>query len=166
MESGTETWRSPQASLSAPVPGDSSLILGLVFSVAACAAPPCTVYEAGERSCSITGGTSHLTCRYLLAEIAEIRDAPAGIRTTGYLVRKNKKSHLAEFPDGSGTSFVISKLGPTVNDWMPDALVDQQQFSVVRGLYHQDIGTIEVISIGALNVPGWPEFEAPAPADR
>lgn len=150
-------------------------IFGLVFLMASCGEEPRTIYEdfelathdeSGERSCSVMGGTSHLTCRYRLGEIPDITPEPTGVRTVGYLSRDAGELRLAENPDGTGVSIPISGMRPGVIEWLPDALIEQKHPAVVRGLYHPDTGGIEIISIGGLNLPGWPELEIPLPEER
>lgn len=152
-----------------------AFVFGLVLLTVACGKEPRTIYddfelathdESGERSCSVMGGTSHLTCRYRLDEIPGIGQDSAGVRTVGYLLRDAGRLRLAEMPDGAGVSIPVSEIRPSVLEWLPDALIEQKHPAVVRGFYHTDTGSIEIISIGGLNVPGWPELEIPPPEER
>lgn len=152
-----------------------ALIFGLVLLLSSCGQEPGATYEnfelathdeSGERSCSVIGGTSHLTCRYLLEEIPDITQEPAGVRTVGYLVREAGGLRLAQRPDGTGISIRISEVRPGVIEWLPDALIEQKHPAVARGLYHPRTGGIELISIGGLNVPGHRELQIPPPEER
>lgn len=152
-----------------------ALIFGLVLLLSSCGQEPGATYEnfelathdeSGERSCSVLGGTSHLTCRYLLEEIPDITQEPAGVRTVGYLVREAGALRLAQRPDGTGVSIPVSEIRPNVIAWLPDALIKQRHPAVVLGLYHPDAGSIEIISVGGLNLPDRPELEIPPPEER
>lgn len=122
--------------------------------------------ESGERSCSVLGGTPHLTCRYRLEEIPDISQEAAGVRTVGYLLRESGALRLVQKPEGTGVSIPISGIRAGVIAWLPDALIEQRHPAVVVGLYHPGAGSIEIIYLGGLNLPGRPELKIPPPEER
>lgn len=144
-----------------------ALAIGCLLLLFGCAEAPRDIYddfelvthdEAGVRRCQVWGGTSHLTCVYRLEELQQIEVGPTGVRIVGYLIRNEEGLFYAEMPDGSGAAVRVSAIRPSVIEWMPDRLVEQNRFSAALAIYDSGARTIELISIGALNVPGWPQL--------
>lgn len=112
-----------------------------------------------ERSCYSSGHMAEPTCNYELSELATSPEAE-GVRTYAYLHERNGELYLIENRDGTGVSMRVNKvLDAPANDvhWMVGHRVN------VYGIFHHDIHSLDVYSIGYINEPDVPRPIPPYP---
>lgn len=129
----------------------SALLLTLLFA--------CSSDAPVERSCYTSGHTAAPTCNYEISELSNSPEAE-GVRLSAYLHERKGELYLAEDRDGTGATVRIAQVpGRNMDDviWMAGHRVG------IRGIFHHEINSLDVYSIGWIDEPGVPEPIPPFP---
>ena len=132
----------------------STHALVLIALLAGCHEEP-----AVQRSCYSSGHMATPTCNYELAELSS-NPQVEGVRFHAYLRESDDDLYLTENRDGTGASV---RVGKVFDDHMDDVHWMVGHRVGVHGIFHQDINSLDVYSIGYINEPGVPRPIPPYP---